>query len=736
MGNLHDATALLGAGLSLLPICADGSKKPAIDEWKEFQTRRATPDELLQLFPEHEERGIGIICGGVSGNLMVFDFDDADTAKLWCDLIKMLLGGKELLERLTWIQTPSGGFHAYYRCDVITGNKKLARRRLPNGKFKELIETRGEGGYVLSCYCPPACHKSGRRYELLENGADLYNIPTISEEEQNLLLDTARSFNECAKESTPVRSGVSVADGTGRPGDDFNQNANWDDILTPASWSKGKHSPTGYTEWTRPGGTRASAKTFDKSGLLFVHTTNGAPFENEESYTKFHAYALLNHSGDFAAAAKSLATQGYGKAIAHGVAAQEEPEQELEALPEMDERAYYGIAGEFVRFATEDSEADPSAVLLTLLVFLSVCMGRSRKYMVGSTEHHARLFAVIVGASAKARKGTSSDPVKLLLRTMKECGANIPPIVPGPFSSGEGLIFQVRDESPLVDKTGAKIDPGADDKRVVVATSEFAAGLRASRREGNTLSTVLREAWDGGALAPLTKHNPMRATDSHVGVLGHITKQELTRLLDDVEAFNGFGNRFLWGFARRKKFVPMPDALDDDVMSDFARRFAESLSFAQRPGTLRFSHELKQLWPAVYGALQQELAGFCGVLTNRGDAQVLRLSIVFALLDQSDVIEKKHLEPALAIWEYCKSSVLYIFVGNAFDSDSSRLLSALSTDGVAQTELYKLFSGHITKNKLNSMLCELEAIGKIQRSVDRTSGRPRTVWKIAQKKEE
>jgi hypothetical protein len=123
---------------------------------------------------------------------------------------------------------------------------------------------------------------------------------------------------------------------------------------------------------------------------------------------------------------------------------------------------------------------------------------------------------------------------------------------PGPLSSGEGLVYAVRDKvlKWVVDKqTGESsmviIDPGILDKRLCVQDEELAAALHSAKRGGNTLSMALRCFWDHGNLAHLTKTNKIGTTGAHITLLTHITTQELAALLGSVQVLNGFANRFL-----------------------------------------------------------------------------------------------------------------------------------------------------------------------------------------------
>jgi len=172
--------------------------------------------------------------GQVSGNLEVIDFDAQALFEPWERLVKEL-SGTDLLSKLVIVETPTGGFHVYYRCsDGVEGNQKLAQRRGSDGKLRVLIETRGEGGYVIGPGSPKACHPLKKCYKLLEG--DLAKIPTITSKGRELLLSAARALNEYIEPKRFI-SGNSDASGN-RPGDDFNTSASWEEILEPHGWEK------------------------------------------------------------------------------------------------------------------------------------------------------------------------------------------------------------------------------------------------------------------------------------------------------------------------------------------------------------------------------------------------------------------------------------------------------------------------------------------------------------------
>ena len=242
----------------------------------------------------------------------MIDFDDATLYAPWCELVEMQYPG--LVQRLTVAQTPRPGYHVLYRCESVEGNQVLARFASDNGQMpKASIETRGEGGYVLAPGCPPECHETGRTYEWL--AGDHTTIPTITPEEREVLLNAARAFNKWVDDRpTANRAEQPPVDSCGiRPGDEFAAQTSWDEILTPRGWKEVRPDL-----WKRPGkagpGWSASTAGVSQAGIHLFHcfSSNAAPFEPNKSYSKFAVHSLLNHGGDFEAAARELRSKGFG----------------------------------------------------------------------------------------------------------------------------------------------------------------------------------------------------------------------------------------------------------------------------------------------------------------------------------------------------------------------------------------------------------------------------------------
>ncbi len=415
-------------------------------------------------------------------------------------------------------------------------------------------------------------------------------------------------------------------------------------------------------------------------------------------------------------------------ATAMELLAQAEDDFDVPTWPELSHDALPGFIGDFVNLATRDSEADPAAVLATLLVrFGAEVYGYQKDkgaYLaIGEAIHPPRLFAVVCGNSSKARKGTSKQPVmRLFKRDLCDpeelARLNLPPparISGGPLSTGEGLAYPLRENAQ--DDSGR--DPG--DKRLCVMDEELASGLSCTKREGNTLSMAIRTFWDGGDYSPLTKTNPMQVRGAHICLLSHITKAELDLSLSSVNMANGFGNRFLWICARRSKSVPLPRPMSLEEVASMQWRLWELVAQAQKRGEVGLTSAAAEAWRDVYKELSAETHGLTGAIVNRAEAQTMRLALVYALLDGKSAIDTPHITSALSLWRYAEASAAILFQGRSTDSPEAKILSVLRSGSCTTTDLYRAFNRHITAAKLNSVLASMEASNII--AITRPKGR-------------
>jgi hypothetical protein len=387
--------------------------------------------------------------------------------------------------------------------------------------------------------------------------------------------------------------------------------------------------------------------------------------------------------------------------------------------------AYYGIVGDIVHAIEPETEADPVAILLQLVSAFGNLCGRSCYYKVEGDRHPAIIWHILVGATSKARKGTSWGRVLEVI-------APIDPVWTGSriqtgLSSGEGLVHQVRNERQA--KDGAVEDRGVQDKRLLIMESEFASPLRNMERQGNTLSPTLRTMWDTGSSNTLTKNAPETASGATVTVVGHITQEELRRTLTKTEMANGLANRFLFALVRRSKALPYGGK--DVDLSSFVDHLKEARARAwQSDQRFNWTAEAAAVWESVYLELSEGKPGLLGAITSRAEAQVVRLALAYALLDKASAIDVPHLKAALAVWKYCEESARIIFgdrTGNDLADDVLQKLRTF-TNGMTRTEISKSLSKHQSAESIAAALKQLADQGLVRFEERRTGGRPEERW--------
>jgi putative DNA primase/helicase len=317
---LEAALAYHRAGLAVVPIRPDGSKAPALPAGHPYLRERPTEGELLRWFSPRRN-GIGVVCGRVSGQLETVDFETEEVFRSWRELVEGRAPG--LVDRLSLVRTPGHlgqpGMHARYRCPgaAIPGSTALAREpsREERGRPRVLIETRGEGGYAIAPGSPPACHPTGGTWEHVA-GPDLCRLPCLHVREREMLLSCARELDRLGRPPGEAGSQGLFLRGAGgelSPAEAYNRDGpDWSELLCPHGWRLVR-TAGGVRYWRRPGkdlggwsATTGHCRSGDGGELLHVFTSNGGPFEQGRSYSKFNAYVLLNHGGDYEKAARRL----------------------------------------------------------------------------------------------------------------------------------------------------------------------------------------------------------------------------------------------------------------------------------------------------------------------------------------------------------------------------------------------------------------------------------------------
>ncbi len=292
-------------GLSVIPV--GENKKPTVTSWAEKEERLIAPNGEFD-----NSYGIGIVCGAVSGNLEIIDIDCKYdlTGKLfsdYCDLINSL--DITIIPLLLIEKTTKGGYHFIYRCAEIQANTRLAARyttedeklKDPKANSKVLLETRGEGGYVMVYPSP--------KYDLIEG--DFGNIPTITIQQRKILFDSAKSLNQVFKEPIIRKQYQPVIQNSVSCFDDYNQRADVVSLLEEEGWKITRKSGSKYM-MLRPGGEGLwSADYCDTRRLFYVFTTS-SDFENDKAYNASQVLTILRFGGDYTKSSRWLKDNGYG----------------------------------------------------------------------------------------------------------------------------------------------------------------------------------------------------------------------------------------------------------------------------------------------------------------------------------------------------------------------------------------------------------------------------------------
>ena len=400
--------------------------------------------------------------------------------------------------------------------------------------------------------------------------------------------------------------------------------------------------------------------------------------------------------------------------------------------------ARIGLIGDFLGMLKGRTEADEAALAFTFLAEFGNVIGRGPHYYVEDSEHPARISVLLVGDSGKARKGSTHNRVRKVFRAVDphwytNCHAT-------GLASGEGLISRVRDPVIKADpKTGLDetIDPGVDDKRLLVFAGEFASILAVMSRAGNILGGLLRQASDGEDLHNEAKNNPLRATAPHITVEGHITRLELIATLDTTSVFNGFLNRFVIACCQRSCELPFgdeDDPVDPGVFNAVVAGVSACVALAGRTGRVRMDTAAKALWRREYSRLSAAHPGMFGAATGRAEMHTVRLCVAIALLCNSQTIKVEHLRAALEFWRYAADSARHIWGDKLGDPVADTIISELrraGDTGMTRTALHKLLGYNASASRITDALGVLARAGMARverRHIAGTVGRPQEVW--------
>lgn len=300
----------ISKGICVIPT--NENKIPCIPSWKKYQDQIITLEEAEEGFELPYAKTLSVVCGKSSGNLEVIDIDTKYdlTGKLFDSYLQDIADNDpDLRAALLIVQTRSGGYHIYYTCEKIEGNQKLAQRpasaeelsQNPNDRIRVLIETRGQGGYVVA---PPS-----EGYKHTEGET----IPKITPEQRDILIELARSYNEVVE---PPKREYTLANTSKEffttPWDDYNSRGDIIGLLMRHGWVAVKQNAT-RTYFRRPGKTKGISADYHHQLRLFKSFTTSSEFEVGHAYTHYGVFKVLECRGDSREAAKKLLAQGYGE---------------------------------------------------------------------------------------------------------------------------------------------------------------------------------------------------------------------------------------------------------------------------------------------------------------------------------------------------------------------------------------------------------------------------------------
>jgi hypothetical protein len=689
-------------GLGMLPIpVPPRTKKCFVEGWSSL-TRDAI--DLNQFFPPDGQKcGIGILLGAASGRLADVDLDCREA---------VVVGGR-LLPTTGWVfghkSAPSS--HRLFR----TTGSAARHKEYEDADGNLFMELRSDRHMTVF---PPSIHESGEpiRWERFEQVGELLT------EDLEAAVDVVAAGTLLARHwpgpDSHQRQDAALALAGG---------------LARAGWEVGRAEE--FIE-------AVAVAANDDEVRMRVQTAERThqKVKDGEHVTGWPALAKLVGDEVVKKVRAWLRTEGRVAAEAAAEAAALPLPVETPWPDPPGAEAFYGLAGDIVRVIEPASEASAVALLVQTLIAFGNVIGRGPHYVVEADHHHGNEYAVLVGRSSKARKGTSWGRINGLFMAAQEEWAK--ERVQTGLSSGEGLIWAVRDPISKREKVShgkgqaptyedAEVDPGVTDKRLLVYEPEFCNVLKQTERQGNTLSVVLRQGWDGGhALRTMTKNSPARATGAHLSLIGHVTTEELRRYLTVTESANGFGNRFLWICTDRSKSLPEKVHLDAQAWDGVKAELVEALTFAGTVQEMHRDDEARQVWREVYATLSEGRPGLAGALLGRAEAHVMRLAMIYSLMDRSAVIGDVHLLAALALWDYAERSVYYVFgdcIGDPVADELLRLVRA-SPAGLTRNEMMNYFGRHQTSDRIGRALGLLLQHRLVRREQQPTRGRPAERW--------
>ena len=769
---LQEALAANKANLCVLPPRQDGSKRPIGQSWQRWQKQRSSIQQVRAWYGGRARYdGLGAVCGKVSNNLELFEFDERwvyDEYKATAAEV----GLGELIGRIEagyLEESPSGGIHWLMRCEEIAGNTVLAQRpkrpeerRHPKDDWQVLVETRGEGGYVVLAPSGGSVHPSGRPYVRLRGG--FATIPMVTAEERRSLWDLARTFDQTpgaipVEPSTVGRAGGSLID-------DVNARMTWPEILEPHGWTR-VYTRGSVTYWRRPGKDRGwSAISGYDDRDLFCNYSTSTGLVTKKGYSKFGLYAQLNHGGDFKAAAAELGRRGYGEPPSR----RQVPVEDLldEVLPFPVSTLPLALRDLVVEGAAA-LVAPPDFVAVPLLIAAGAAIGDALELELkpGWTEG-PNLYGACVGDPGSKKSPNfrlAMQPlyrIQARLRREYEQEKEVYRQELAAWEARKRADRGPKPEAPVfrhvitTDATTEALAPMLlNSKGLLLFKDELTGWVRGMDQYRSGGRGADRQhylsMWSRSLIKVDRKSSaePIIVARPLLSVFGGIQPDLLPDLADAAQREDGFVDRLLWSYPDpvrdrwttegiRPETLQAVERIFDDLQALEPDRDDEGESVARM---IRLSPEAQERWVTWYDRHAAEVAdeGFKRRLRGpwaKLPGQLARLTLILHALVSRPPEAEVHpgvLEAAIQLLDYFKSHVrrTYRQLAHKRRDRVVLLIQALKQRGpMAQSAiLHDVFQRNVSADWVRSTLEDLEESGLVVREIRHgESGRPATIW--------
>lgn len=762
---INAAGAAWRSGISVVPVREDGSKRPDLQAWAEYQGRRPTLEELVGWYGKRTDplgrTGVGWVMGAVSGGMECLDFDDAEALDEY-QARALEFGAADLLGRVmdAYLEVTPRGVHLFWRCETIAGNQRLAA----DAAGKVRIETRGEGGYVVVAPSYGEVHQTGAPYISSGEAAD---IVTLTADERDTLLSVARSLDRRERVEIlhePERA-TTPSDGT-RPGDIYADRVNWAQVLEPFGWRRVSRKG-GEEYWTRPGartGGIDATTNYADSGLLYVFSTSALPFEIERGYGKFSAFALLAHGGDYQAAARDLAGQGFSEDVpaadfgssitlkpSGGVPPAASRGREHVAPPSDGSRSdsYRFDHGwpdghfvtRYIAWAASQTDAPHEYHEAGALALLASCTPNVRSFFPPWPSGLAtNLYLLIVGGTTASRKSTSLGYATALMRDVE--ASTILPNRATPEALIEALSQRSRRGSLIIgDEFGASMEQMLGRASYMSAAPGIileAYGTRAyryTRRSKRNQEGDLKADFD-------------EMIDPHLSLLTASTAS-IFEAITTREVQSGLLPRFafIWPSsrpARRPFYEPAPDAEDERAwLLDYLQRlfrWSSTSSMTNYDIPARWAHDAELVADEVVKRIEDEP----NEIVQRLAAMELKVAMLSSLGDQVPAVQEmvvelrdaKQGERVIGRWHdaalrFAAEVGGLTVVQRIVEHGHERILEALKAGPMKRSQVSRdLKLTAKQTDDIEQTLLDRGLIEVMQQAAD-GPGRPAKIWRLA-----